>query len=276
MSAARGLSAHPLHQLPQGCSLRGRHRVPGVPQIVEVEFGKADRSPGPVPELAEVRPAQPTSLRPDEDQAPSDRDRRSAPGGHAARHDVLGERHRPGTCMRLRVPASISRPSSSSAVDLSTRTSHRSRSTWFRRRPASSPNAGSRTSPEAAAPGTGSGTLSSSSTRSTIGITGRSAGVSCPAPLIRHGLRRIRPSSTAVAMIPCNSRYALATRQARTAWLCRRPGVEAFLSPPPISRLADSGYLHVAESRPQVILEQATVQLDRARLEHVSLIQVSA
>jgi predicted nucleic acid-binding protein len=33
-----------------------------------VEFGKVDRSPGPVPGLAEVRPAQPPALPTDEDQ----------------------------------------------------------------------------------------------------------------------------------------------------------------------------------------------------------------
>ncbi len=45
MSAARVLEMpHPLHQLPEAGALRGRHRVPGVPQVVEVECWQADRS----------------------------------------------------------------------------------------------------------------------------------------------------------------------------------------------------------------------------------------
>ena len=40
--------------------------------------------------------------------------------------------------------------------------------------------------------------------------TGRSEECSCPAPLIRHGLRRISPSSTAVLKTALSSRYALA------------------------------------------------------------------
>jgi hypothetical protein len=41
--------------------------------------------------------------------------------------------------------------------------------------------------------------------------TGRSAGCSWPAPLMRHGLRRINSSSTAVLRTARSSRYALAT-----------------------------------------------------------------
>jgi len=60
--------AHPFHQFPEAGALRGRHRVPGGPQVVEAETGQADHSPGLIPERAEARPAQPPALRPDEDQ----------------------------------------------------------------------------------------------------------------------------------------------------------------------------------------------------------------
>src|SRR5947208_13371373 len=40
--------------------------------------------------------------------------------------------------------------------------------------------------------------------------TGRSGDLSCAAPLIRQGFRRIKPSSTAVFIMALSSRYALA------------------------------------------------------------------
>ena len=51
--------------------MRGGHRVPGVAQVVEVQFRQADRSPGAIPDLAEVRPAQPPGA--------SSRSRRTTP-----------------------------------------------------------------------------------------------------------------------------------------------------------------------------------------------------
>jgi hypothetical protein len=47
--------------------------------------------------------------------------------------------------------------------------------------------------------------------------TGRSGECSCPAPWIRHGLRRISPSSTAVLKTALSSRYALAAVTALTS-----------------------------------------------------------
>ena len=44
-----------------------------------------------------------------------------------------------------------------------------------------------------------------------IEAIGRSGEVSCPAPVIAHGLRRMRSSATAVARIVCRSRQHLAT-----------------------------------------------------------------
>jgi hypothetical protein len=38
---------HQLHQFPEAGTLRGRHRVPGVSQVVEMQFRQADRFPGP-------------------------------------------------------------------------------------------------------------------------------------------------------------------------------------------------------------------------------------
>jgi hypothetical protein len=40
-----------------------------MPQVVKMQFRQTDPRPGTVPELAEVRPAQPPTLRADEDQA---------------------------------------------------------------------------------------------------------------------------------------------------------------------------------------------------------------
>ena len=59
---------HPLHQFPQGCPLGGGHRVPGVSQVVKMQLRKADHSPSPVPEFTELRPAQPSAFRADEDK----------------------------------------------------------------------------------------------------------------------------------------------------------------------------------------------------------------
>jgi hypothetical protein len=46
--------AHPFHQLLEAGALRGRHRVPGVPQVVEVQFRQADRSPRVLPDSRKV------------------------------------------------------------------------------------------------------------------------------------------------------------------------------------------------------------------------------
>jgi hypothetical protein len=70
---------------------------------VEVQFGEADRSSGPVPELTQVRPAQPSAFRANEDEA------LGAGSGEALqvvanlRRDVLRERDYPDTGARLRV-----------------------------------------------------------------------------------------------------------------------------------------------------------------------------
>ena len=69
---------------------------------------------------------------------------------------------------------------------------------------------------------------------------------SCPAPLIRHGLRRISPSSAAVFMIGLSSRYALAAVTALT----RRRG--ASCASAALSGL-DVGDGQGAEDRGQVL-----------------------
>jgi len=81
--------------------------------------------------------------------------------------------------------------------------------------------------------------------------TGRSGDSSLPAPLIRHGLRRITPSSAAVVRIALSRPYALATVTALTSASRRRPrrrwpGVSAGLC------LAEARPAHAGPHLPSV------------------------
>jgi hypothetical protein len=80
--------------------LSSGHHVSGMPQVVEVQFREADRCPGLMPELAEVRPAQPSAFRADEDEAPGSRIGEALQVDTQLRRDVLGN-------ATIRIPARL-------------------------------------------------------------------------------------------------------------------------------------------------------------------------
>src|SRR5262249_10157390 len=61
--------SHPLRQFAQAGARGGRHRVPGLSQIVQGQAGQACRIPRLVLDQPEVRPAKTAALRADEDPA---------------------------------------------------------------------------------------------------------------------------------------------------------------------------------------------------------------